>query len=98
MAVRDYWIYQKRACIEPWAIYVVKEYDKRVGKNATVLDYTLYHENIENATHSVSYVGLHFDTVAGYVDEISSKLSEYTNVTDDDIKQLTFNIEDILLH
>lgn len=96
--IKDYWVYQRRACIKPWALYVVKEYDKRAGKKADVLDYTLYHEDIENVTHSISRVGLHYDNVEGYVNEILSDLVEYAEVTAADKKQLTANIEDILLH
>lgn len=98
MAIRDYWVYQKRASISPWTLYIVKEYDKRAGKKSIVLDYTLYHENIENATHSLSHVGIHCETVSDYVSEILKDLKEYSQVTADDIKQLTFNIQDILLH
>lgn len=101
MAVRDYWVYQKRQVFPhetPWALYVVKEYDRRVGKKSIVLDYTLYQENIENPTHSLSKVGIHYETVEGYVDEIISDIAKYTQVTEDDRKQLMFNIEDILLH
>ena len=98
MAIRDYWVYQKRASISPWTLYIVKEYDKRAGKKSIVLDYTLYHENIEGSTHSLSKVGVHYETVEGYVNEIISDIVEYTQVTADDKKQLMYNIEDILLH
>ena len=98
MAIKDYWVYQKRACIKPWALYVVKEYDKRAGRKADVLDYTLYHEDIENATHSISRVGIHSETVAGYVHEILSDLVDYAEVTSNDVKHLTASIQDILLH
>ena len=97
MAITDHWIYQKRETATPWALYVVKEYDKRVGKRADVLDVTFYHENVENATHSISKVGMHYETVTGYVDELLSIISDYASITNGDIQQLTVEIQDILI-
>ena len=95
MAIRDYWVYQKRDTPSPWALYIVKEYDRR-HPEATVLDYTLYSEEIENAAHSKSFVGLHHDTVSGYVDEIVTELVEVSTVTSQDREQLEKSILDIL--
>lgn len=100
MAIRDYWVYQKKTAnefVSPWALYIVKEFDKRRGNEATFIDYTLYSEEIDNPTHSRSYVGLHHDTVSGYVDEILTSISEYMMVTASDKEQLTVEIERILL-
>lgn len=96
MAIRDYWVYQKRDTVTPWVIYVVKEYDKR-KPDATVLDYTIYSENIENATNSKSFVGLHHDSVSGYVSDILNELVEISEVHSQDKTQLEIEITRILL-
>lgn len=98
MAIRDYWIYQKRQNDCQWAFYVVKEFDKRIGKQADVINYTFYSENIENATHSVSKVGLHYDYVAGYVNEMLATVSDYSSITNEDISQLSMEMQDILMY
>ena len=69
--VKDYWIYQKREVQMPWAIYIVKEYDKRYPHETVTLSFTLYHENIQNSAHSVSTVGLHYDTISSYISDIA---------------------------
>ena len=94
--IKDYWIFQESAKEKQWALYVVKEYDKRVGKSADVIDYTLYHEDIPNATHCDSVIGLHFDDVIGYVAEIAKHILEYSVFTSADQKQLTKEFSKIL--
>lgn len=98
MAIHDHWIYQRRESADPWVFYVVREYDRRVGKQADVINYTFYSENIENATHSVSKVGLHYENVTGYVDEMLSTMCDYASVTNEDIAQLTIEMQDILMY
>lgn len=97
MAIKDYWIYQKRETPTPWAIYVVKEFDKRGGKKAQCLDFTFYHEDVNNVTHSISRVGLHYENVSGYVNEFLSAIADYALITNDDIEQLSKEIQDILI-
>lgn len=97
MAIKDFWLYQKRDVPSPWALYIVKEYDRKAGKRATVLDYTFYHENIPNATHSVSQIGLHHDSVSDYVNDILATVSEYTTIDNQDYEQVTREIANILL-
>ena len=97
MAIRDYWVYQKRQADVPWALYIVKEYDKRKGMSATVLDWTIYSENIELSTHSKSRVGVHEKSIEGYVNELICDLVEISTITDEDVRQLNKAIEDILL-
>ena len=87
MAIRDYWLYQKRDVPTPWAIYFVKEYDKR-DASTTCIDFTLYHEDIPTQLHSKSYVGLKHDTIEEYVNDICEKMSEYVSVNEDDHKQI----------
>ena len=86
MAIRDYWVYQKRDTPKPWALYIVKEYDKRFPESV-VLDYTLYHEDVPNATNAVSFVGLHYDSPTGYADEIMAQISEYAQPANQYYKQ-----------
>lgn len=96
MAIRDYWIYQERNVKTPWALYVVKEYDKR-HPEATTLDYTLYSELIDEPTNAFSRVGIHYDYVSGYVDTIISDLCSFCiEVENPDLIQLENEIERIL--
>ena len=94
--IKDYWIFQESANEKQWALYVVKEYDKRVGREAVVIDYTLYHEDIPNAAHADSVIGLHFNTIADYVNTVLAHIREYSVFTDADAKQLTREFSKIL--
>ena len=96
MAIRDYWIYQKRDTPTPWVIYIVHEYDRQNPK-ATQLDWTLYHEDIPTPTHSKSFVGLHHSTITGYVSEIAEEMAFYVAVTEQDIKQIEQELSYILI-
>lgn len=96
MAIRDYWLYQKRDTPVPWAIYFVKEYDRRKPAE-TMLDWTFYHEDIPTPTHSKSFVGLHYDTVSGYVDAITAEMAEYVSVTSQDYEQIERELYRILV-
>ena len=97
MAIKDYWIYQKRNVPTPWALYVVKEYDKR-KPGMTTLDFTLYHEDVPNQLHAKSFIGLHYDSTGGYVNAVLAEIAEYTTINAQDKDQLYKSIEDILLH
>lgn len=96
MAIKDYWVFQKRDVEKPWTFYIVKEYDKRAGKKATCIDYTFYHEDIPNTLHCDSEVCIHYDTVSGYVNHLICKILEYSTITSQDKKQLTDEIVKIL--
>lgn len=93
--IKDYWVYQKRNVTTPWALYVVKEYDRRKPK-ATSFDFTLYHEDIDNATHSHSVVGIYANTLAGFVVQFAEVISKHVEFTDEDAEQLEQAIADIL--
>lgn len=95
--IKDFWVCQERQSKFPWALYVVKEYDLR-HPSATVLDFTLYCEEIDNPTHSVSKIDCHFPSVGGYVGELASIFDEYDieyDLADDE--QLMRAIERILI-
>lgn len=94
MAISDYWVYQRRNVATPWALYIVKEYDKRSTK-ATCIDFTLYHEDLPEP-RSKSFVGLKHSDVAGYLDDMCAKMSEYVTVTDDDKTQIRHQLNMIL--
>lgn len=96
MAIRDYWVYQKRDTPKPWTFYIVKEFDKRAGKKATCLDYTLYHEDIPNHDHCISEVCIHYDRLSGYVNHLLCAVLEFSNITSQDKEQLTEEIAYIL--
>ena len=95
MAIRDYWVYQKRDTPKPWALYIVKEYDKRFPESV-VIDYTFYHEDIENATKAISFVDLHHDGPRGYADEIMATIREFSEVFDTDYRQVLNEIARII--
>lgn len=84
--IRDYWIYQERPCTRPWAIYIVREFER--GETNATLDYTLYSEDIANSTHSKSKVNVRYETLNGYVNDIVTELLEFSEVDSSDIKQL----------
>lgn len=96
--VKDYWVYQKRDIPTPWALYIVKEWDKRKPSETTVLDFTLYHEDIPSPTHSISIEGIHSETVSGFVDECADFIAQHVGVTKEDKEQLRYSIENIVLH
>ena len=95
MAIREYWIYQKRDVATPWAIYFIKEYDKKYGGKVTI-DWTLYHEDIPTKTHSKSFIGLHYNTVKGYADAITAEMVAFVEITSEDYQQIEQEIERIL--
>ena len=97
MAIKDYWVYQKRDTPKPWALLVYKEYDKRAGSRATCLDVTYYHEDIPNTLHAVSEVCVHYDTLQGYVKHVTDKLAEYAYVTMQDERQIETELANILI-
>ena len=94
--IRDYWIYQQRQNEgHQWAIYVVKEF-VRGAPELTVLDITLYSEDIGTPTNSKSVVGLQFELIRQYVKYIINELKEFTIVTVEDKEQLEREIQYIL--
>ena len=99
MAIRDYWIYQKRNVTTPWALYVVKEFDKRGDYKASItIDYTFYHEDVPKPTRSFSVVGLHYDTIKAYADAITAEIVPYCEVDYQDYQQIYNAIEEIILN
>lgn len=96
MAIKDYWIFQSRECPKPWALYVVKEYDKRMSKDALCLDITYYHEDICNSQHMESEVNAHYETVDGYASHIAEVLGRWSNVNDIDMRQLRHELLKII--
>lgn len=87
MAIRDYWIYQKRNVQKPWAIYFCKVYTK--GKREdTFFDWTIYHDDIRNQTNTKSGIDLHCDTISEFVDFIAGEIARYAQVTEADKTQL----------
>lgn len=94
--VKDFWIYQERQNEgAQWAIYVVMDYTR--GKpELTLLDFTIYSEDIDNKAHSKSFMGLHYPCVSDYVNYIVTQLCEFTSVHNKDMKQLEREITYIL--
>ena len=98
MAIRDYWVYQKRNVQTPWALYIVKEYDRRNYNESVTIDYTLYHEDIDKPTHALSFVGLRYSSIKGYADEITAEINQVSTVDNQDYQQIYRAIEDIILN
>ena len=92
---REYWLYQKRDVPVPWALYIVKTYDKRYRK--TTVDWTIYHEDLPTKTHSKTFLGLHYATPKGYADAIVGEMVNYVEVTSQDYQQIVREMECILL-
>lgn len=90
---REYWVYQKRNVFTPWALYIVKEYERNHPERTT-LDITLYHEDIGNSAHSISIDGIHHDRIGDYVSDIEALIYENTRlmVKDEDIEQLEIEL------
>lgn len=95
MATSEFWLYQKRAVPKPWAIYIVKNYDRRDRSSAT-LDFTIFQEDIESPTHSKSFVGLHYPHARNYADKITCELADVGPVEEQDYSQVLREIERIL--
>ena len=76
--IKDFWIYQRKVQDNikiqfPWALYVVMEYEKGKRKASEVeFDVTLYCEELENETKSVSTVGIRGDNIAIIVGEVEA--------------------------
>lgn len=87
MAIKDYWVYQKRKVENPWAIYFCKVYT-RGKREDTFFDWTIYHDAIGNETNSRSGINLHCATVSEYVDAIAQELAKVCKVTREDENQL----------
>lgn len=97
MAIKDYWIYQRRNVAQPWAIYFCKVYTK--GKREdTFFDWTIFHDAIKNDTNSKSGINLHCDNVSQYVDAIAQEIAAITPVTASDKNQLYEAFIDMLQH
>ena len=96
MSVREYWIYQKRNVHVPWAMLITKTYDRR-DRNETIIDWTVYHEDIPTQTRSKSFIGLQFPTAEGYADAICSELEDIVTVSELDHAQILREIERILV-
>ena len=86
--IKDYWVYQKRNVAYPWCLYIVKEYDINQPTKYDVLDYTFYSELVNNKTKSVSKVGLNYQTLDDYVEDIADTIKRFTEVTREDYEQL----------
>lgn len=96
MAIKDYWVYQERTIEKPFALYIVKEYDKRVSDKALCLDITYYHEYIPTKTHCVSEVCLYYPTIDGYIEHISRQIGEWADVNEQDREQLRRELVNII--
>ena len=81
---KDKWIYQDRDVETPWAVYVVKEFEKPATLDNSRLDVTIYSESIANSDNMVAFINWHFDSVAGYVNRLREELLKYGEFTTDD--------------
>lgn len=96
MAIRDYWVYQKRENPEgPWVLYIVKEFDKG-NPGDERLDVTYYSEQIPNRDHQISELGKPLGNLGAFVAQIETRLQEFTTVYAQDHEQLVREISWIL--
>ena len=95
MAIKDYWVYQQRNVFTPWALYIVKEYD-RTKPEKTMIDFTFYHEEIPTQTHSKSFIGFHYATPRDYADAITAEMREFVSVDSQDYDQVLTELIRIL--
>lgn len=89
--IKDTWIYQQLSqdvihIDTPWALYLVMEYGKGKRKpSEVVFDVTVYSEEIDNATHSQSVVGISNTNIATIVNDIEAFMTDSgVTVTSDD--------------
>lgn len=95
--IKDYWVFQERKTPVPWALYVVKEYEKPQRFNTTCLDVCIYSEDIANDEHSLAFVCWQFNTIDGYIDELQKHISTFAEFTEQDRLQLETAIFRILV-
>lgn len=95
--IKDYWIWQARKVDTPWAIYVVKEYNKPYRVELVSLDVTIYSEDIKNMDHFISFLDWNCESVSGYVELFREQIEQFAEFNDDDAKQITDEIFKILL-
>lgn len=81
--IKEYWVYQRRQCIDPWCLYIVKEYDAR-HPEATTLDVTVYGEFIQNKLHSTSEIDLHYTRIQDYVAHIGRMVRDAGGIFEDE--------------
>lgn len=95
---REYWVYQKRECLFPWVIRMVKRYER--GKRRSYFcefDFTLHCEAIPEPSKSITYNYVHFDTADAYAEFLSDMIAYFTEVTENDREQLRDSIIDALI-
>ena len=97
--IRDYWIYQQHVDEgSPWALYIVKEYEKGAMMFSDfTFDVTLYHDTIPNQTRSHSVVGINGGNVDMVLSDIAKIIGQYTEFTDVDRKQVKQSLLDIVM-
>ena len=97
MAVQEQWIYQKRNVSDPWAIYLVRNFDKRYPRDTTTIDFTFYHDSLKTATKTKSFMDLKYNTAKGYADRIIAEIAEFVDIDASDYEQIITSIRSILI-
>ena len=95
--IRDYWIYQNRGdVINPWALYIVKEYEKSTMLFSELsFDVTLYHENVPNDMNAHSVLGITGHNADMVTSEIEKIVSQYCDFNESDRRQVKNALLDI---
>ena len=94
--IRDYWVYQERTTAKPWALYVVKEFEKgNILIGDLTFDITLYQDDIPNGTRSHSVVGISGQNADDIVSQIGKVIAEHVEFTEFDRAQVKNAIIDI---
>ena len=96
MVEKDWWVYQRRAGVLPWALYIVCRYDRKKPKDTMEMDVSCYHETLDPPLCRKSWYGLHQDSMADFAHDVSDKISQFLEVTDEDRAQLERSFDYLL--
>ena len=93
MVEKDWWVYQRRAGVNPWSLYIVCRYDRKKPKDTMEMDVSCYHESIDPPLYRKTWYGLRQDSMSDFADDISDKIAEILEVTDEDRAQLQRSLD-----
>lgn len=95
--IRDYWVYQQNVDEgSPWALYIVKEYEKNTMLFSELsFDVTFYHDSIPNDMKSHSVLGITGHNADMVTAEIEKVISQHVKFNDLDRRQVKNALLDI---
>lgn len=75
MSQVDFWIYQKRDCVAPFAVHVTKHYEMRNYTDSILMDFEVYSEQIQEKGNVVRVSGIHFESYRSYSEYLINLVS-----------------------